>query len=202
MSDSDTAAVEQENEAKPLDVTVDVSSPSACQRHVTVAISREDIDRYFDDAVSEMMGDANVAGFRQGRAPRKLIENQFRKELYEKIKGSLLMDSMTQVTEEQEFSAISEPDFDFEAVEVPKEGPLKFEFDIEVRPEFEMPKWKGLKLERAAKEFKKKEIDDQLARLLEQHAVLEPTTDPAESCLLYTSPSPRDLSTSRMPSSA
>ena len=27
-------------------------------------------------------------------------------------------------------------------------------------------------------------------------------TDPAKVCLLYTSPSPRDLSTSRMPSSA
>ena len=29
-----------------------------------------------------------------------------------------------------------------------------------------------------------------------------PGTDPMETCLLYTSPSPRDLSTSRMPSSA
>ncbi len=183
MNDSDATAVEQENEAEatPLNVTVDVSSPSACQRHVTVAISREDIDRYFSDAVSEMMGDANVPGFRQGRAPRKLIESQFRKELNEKIKGTLLMDSMTQVTEDQDFSAISEPDFDFEAVEIPSEGPLKFEFDIEVRPEFDMPKWKGLKLERATKEFKKKEIDDQIARLLEKHAVLEPTSDPAES---------------------
>ena len=30
----------------------------------------------------------------------------------------------------------------------------------------------------------------------------EPRTGPSEPCLLYTSPSPRDLSTSRMPSSA
>ena len=33
-------------------------------------------------------------------------------------------------------------------IEVPEEGPLTFEFDLEVRPEFEMPQWKGLKLER------------------------------------------------------
>ena len=32
--------------------------------------------------------------------------------------------------------------------------------------------------------------------------ILMPAVHPAELCLLYTSPSPRDLSTSRMPSSA
>ena len=35
-----------------------------------------------------------------------------------------------------------------------------------------------------------------------QHGEVYVTDDGAETCLLYTSPSPRDLSTSRMPSSA
>lgn len=52
----------------------------------------------------------------------------------DQVKGSLLMDSMTQVTEDEKFSAISEPDFDPTAVEVPDEGPMTFEFDLEVRP--------------------------------------------------------------------
>ena len=42
-------------------------------------------------------------------------------------------------------------------------------------------------------------------RMLEKHLEslgFEPTTVLDYSCLLYTSPSPRDLSTSRMPSSA
>ena len=33
-------------------------------------------------------------------------------------------------------------------------------------------------------------------------ATIQPSTELVEVCLLYTSPSPRDLSTSRMPSSA
>ncbi len=61
---------------------------------------------------------------------------------------------MTQVTDEQDFSAISEPDFDFDAVEIPDDGPLTFEFDIEVRPEFDLPKWKGLKLEKPAMRYR------------------------------------------------
>ncbi len=53
------------------------------------------------------------------------------------------MDSLAQISEEQDFTAISEPDFDLEAVEVPDEGPMTFEFDIEVRPEFDLPEVEG-----------------------------------------------------------
>ncbi len=168
-----------QEETPKLELTVEVRSPSACERHVTVTVSRNDVDRYFNDAIGEFVSDANVPGFRQGRAPKKLVQSHFRKELNDRVKGSLLMDSMTQVTEDEDFSAISEPDFDFDAVEIPEEGPLTFEFNIEVRPEFTMPQWKGLKLERPSKAFGKKEIDDHLARLLEKHAVLQPIEEPA-----------------------
>ena len=170
---------DQEGEGTSLDLQVSVRAPSACERHVTVTIARADIERYFDDAVGNMMGEAHVPGFRQGRAPRKLVESHYRKELSEKIKGALLMDSMTQVTETEDFSAISEPEFDFDAVELPDEGPMTFEFNIEVRPEFDLPKWKGLKLESPVKTFDAKDIDDQLVKLLERHAVLEPVETPA-----------------------
>ena len=70
---------------------------------------------------------------------------------------------MTQITEDEKFSAISEPDFDPLAVEVPDEGPMKFEFDLEVRPEFDLPEWKGLTIERPVREFTKKDIDKRLA---------------------------------------
>ena len=98
----------EQSEKEKLDLTVDIASTSACQRHVTVTVSRNDIDRYFDEAFSEMMPKANIPGFRPGRAPRKLVESHFRKDVSEQIKGSLLLDSMTQVTDEEEFSAISE----------------------------------------------------------------------------------------------
>ncbi|MCH8168110.1 MAG: trigger factor family protein, partial [Proteobacteria bacterium] len=61
-------------------------------------------------------------GFRSGRAPRKLVEQRFRKELKDQVKGSLLMDSMAQVSEDQELTAISEPDIDLEAVEPRSDG--------------------------------------------------------------------------------
>src|SRR5262245_8800487 len=170
-------AVEQNGEEEApqkLDLDVQVASPSACERHVTVTIARADIDRYFDDAFGEMMPTAAVPGFRIGRAPRKVVENRFRDEVSDQVKSALLLDSLEQISEEQRFTAISEPNFDLEAVEVPKDGPMTFESTIEVRPEFDMPEWKGLKLNRPVREFTDADVDDQLAQMLARYGQLVP----------------------------
>lgn len=171
----------EEQEKQGLSLDVQVGTPSACERHVTVTIAREDVDRYFQEAIDELMPKAEVPGFRPGRAPRKLVESRFRKDVTDQVKGSLLLDTMNQVTEEQEFSAISEPNFDFEAVSIPDEGPMTFEFDIEVRPEFDMPNWKGLKLDRPTRKFTKKDVNHQLERLLSTKAHVVPYEGAAEA---------------------
>ncbi|MEO2049957.1 MAG: trigger factor [Pirellulales bacterium] len=167
-------------DAEKLNLSVQVSSPSACQKHVTVSVSREDIDRYLDDAYSELMTTSDVPGFRKGRAPRKLVESRYKKEIAEQIKGSLLMDCLGQVSEEEKFAAISEPDINLDAVEVPDEGPMTFEFDLEVRPEFEMPKWQGLKLNRPIRDFTDKDVDCELEKMLSRYGQLTPHNGPAE----------------------
>ena len=91
------------------------------------------------------------------------------------------MDASPRSSDEQKLSAISEPDFDLDAVEVPDEGPMTFEFDIEVRPEFDLPQWKGLTIERPVREF----TDDgrgrrHLKNVLARHGQLVPYDGPAE----------------------
>ena len=50
LPDSDSGT---EAGAEQLHLEVQVDSPSACQRHITVTVAREDIDRYFDDALAK-----------------------------------------------------------------------------------------------------------------------------------------------------
>lgn len=177
LQSSDTQEdVESDDSTLHLDVAI--ASPSACQRHITVTVAREDIDRYLNDAFSEMMSTANVPGFRIGRAPRKLVETRYRKEVADQIKGSLLIDSMAQVNEDHNLAAISEPDIDLGSVELPVEGPLTFEFDLEVRPEFDLPDWKGLKIERPTAEFSDADVDEQLERVLANYGKRVPSEDP------------------------
>lgn len=171
-----------EGEEQPkLHLDVKIESRSACQRHITVSVAREDIDRYFDKEFSELMPTAQVPGFRPGHAPRKLIEHRFRKDVAERVKGALLMDSLAQIHEEQDLSAISEPDLDLEAVEIPEQGALTFEFGLEVRPQFDLPKWKGLKIEKPVREFIDEDVDRALIRLLTNRGRLVPCDAPAEA---------------------
>jgi trigger factor len=177
MSSTDTDPNEGQESAagkdKPkLTLEVKIDKPGACQRHVTVTVAREDVDRYLTEAFDELKPKAEVPGFRPGRAPRKLVETRFKDQVNNQVKGSLLMDSLSQVSDEYEFSAISEPDFDLDAVSIPEEGPFTFEFDIEVRPEFDMPAWGGLDLERPVRQYSDDDVERHLAKLLKRYGKL------------------------------
>ena len=114
--------------AQPLKLDVAIDTLSACERRVRVSIPREDIDRYRDEAIGEMMPAALLPGFRPGRAPRRLVSSRFKSELSDQIRSKLLADAMTQVSEQQKLSPISEPELDVNAVLVPADGPMTFEF--------------------------------------------------------------------------
>lgn len=186
-SDSQTdTAVETETEKTPLKMDIQVDSPHTCLRHVVVTIPKEEVERYTKDAFDELVPDAHIPGFRAGRAPRKLVEKQFREKVSERVKSSLLMDSLAQVTDEAEFSAISEPDFDFESIELPDNGDFKYEFTVEVRPEFETPNWKGLALERPTEEISDEDVQDAIKGLLGRSVVPEAVDEPAQKDDLLT----------------
>ena len=168
-------------EEKPkLNLGVKVDETSACERHVTVSIPRDDIERYFSEKFDELAPNAEVPGFRAGKAPRRLIESRFRDQVQDQVKGSLLMDSLAQINDDEEFSAISEPDFDFESINIPDEGPMTYEFNIEVRPEFDMPEWKGLALNRTEQEFTDKEVDSEILKLGARTADMVPVEEAAK----------------------
>ena len=49
-----------------------------------------------------------------------------------------------------------------------------FEFDLEVRPEFDLPKWKGLKLKKPVREFTAEDVERSLEKLLANRGRLVP----------------------------
>jgi len=178
MSESDSAIAlapsTDEPAAQPLKLDVSVESVSTCQRRVKVSIPREDIDRHFEAAVAELMPTALLPGFRPGRAPRRLVSSRFKTELADQIRSRLLAAAMTQVTEQEKLAAISEPELDVGAVVLPDEGPMTFEFSIEVRPEFELPKWKGLAIKRPTRAIGGTDVDEALATILRERSRLVP----------------------------
>jgi trigger factor len=166
--------------SKRLNITHKVDHRSACERHVTVVVPREDIDRYIKAAFDDLRGKAEIPGFRPGRAPRKLVESRFKERVSDQVKSELLMDSMGQLSDDQVFTAIGEPDFDVASLTLPETGPFTFEFNIEVRPEFNLPKWQGLKLKKLVANFSESDVSTHMSRLLSRFGTRVTTSNPAE----------------------
>ncbi|MFG0334463.1 MAG: trigger factor [Maioricimonas sp. JB049] len=157
-----------------------MESPQTCLRHVVVTIPREEVERYLQKEYDGLVPEAQVPGFRAGRAPRKLVEKQFKDRVLERVKGALLMDSLSQVTDDAGFSAISEPDFDYESIDLPEDGDFRYEFSVEVRPEFETPSIDGLKLERAVEDISDEAVTESLYGLMSSLVRTVATDQPAQ----------------------
>lgn len=168
------------DEKRKLDLEVAIDSAGPCKKHVKITIPREDIEAQYSESFDELVESAAVPGFRPGHAPRRLIERRFRKEVTDQVKGSLLMASLEQVSEDHALSVISEPDLDPSTIDLPDEGPMIYEFDVEVRPEFDLPDYKGLTVKRPVREITDEDVEKHMKRYLAQFGKLVPIEEPAE----------------------
>lgn len=162
-----------------LDVKVTSSGP--CKKHVKVTVPRADIEHFENDAVRELMGTAAVPGFRTGHVPRKLVEKRFKKEVSDHVKQKVLVNSLEQAVDAEKIDAINEPTLDVADLAIPEEGDFTYEFDVEVRPEFELPKYEGLKLKRPVRQVADADVTTYIERYLSQFGQLVPHDGAAEA---------------------
>ncbi|HEY3789066.1 MAG TPA: trigger factor, partial [Urbifossiella sp.] len=176
-----TATLEPETPIDPdapvkLQQQVEIRDAGPCKKHIKVTVQREQIDERFDEKFSEitLSTQPQVNGFRPGKVPRRIIEKRYHDAVAEEVKTQVLMASLEQLAEEESISPLSPPDLDPNAIVIPKEGPFIYEFDIEVRPEFDLPEYKGLKLRRPIHQYTEAEVARERKRLLEPYGQLAP----------------------------
>jgi trigger factor len=169
-------APSSEAEARPerLHQQVQIRDIGPCRKHIRVTVERPDIDARLAEKFSELVVDAPVAGFRPGKAPRKIIERRFRKEVGDEVKREVMMASLQQLAEENDIAALEAPDLDPSKIDLPDRGPLIYEFEIEVRPQFDLPDYKGLRLRRPVHTFTEEEVIQEERRLLTPYGQVVP----------------------------
>ncbi|MBL8851810.1 MAG: trigger factor [Planctomycetaceae bacterium] len=168
-------------EAARMDLTVVVDKAGPCKRHVRVTVPRSEIDAVISKSVNGMMDAATVPGFRVGHVPEALIRKRFRKELADEVKQKVLMQSLEQISEDEDLEPINVPNLDPEAFEIPDEGDFEYEFDVEVRPEFELPKYKGLKIDRPVREISDADVSAYVDLVRADYGQLEPIDEPVSA---------------------
>ena len=172
--DEPVAAQDEAAEKRKLDLAVEISDVGPCKKHIKVAIARDEIDRQFKDSLKSVRREAAVPGFRPGRAPATLVSKRFRKEVEGQVKSTLLMAALEQIDSDYQVNPISQPNLDVEAIPLPDDGPMKFEMDVEVRPEFRVPAYKALAVKRPVREVTEADVDRQLQAFLERYGRLTP----------------------------
>src|SRR5437762_11426295 len=176
MADETTEAEEQ---ADKLDQQVEMQNVGPCKKHVKVTVERSSIDALMDKKFSELVVDAPVSGFRPGKAPRKIIEKRFRKDVAAEVRGEILLRSLSQLEEDSKRNALAAPNLDPGKIELPEQGPLVYEFEVEVMPEFDLPSYKGLKLRRPVRTFNDKDVEEEERRILAPYGSLVPKPEGA-----------------------
>jgi trigger factor len=166
-------AAETKEEKKKLVVNiVSVEDSGLLKKKVTVEIPREEIDKRMNENYSELGKSAQVPGFRIGRAPRKLIERRFGKDIKEQVRLLLISDGVEQAIEKSELQTLSEPDLKLEDITLPDTGPMTFSFEVEIRPEIDLPKLEGIELEEKDIAVVEKDIDSEIDNFRWQMAKL------------------------------
>ncbi len=163
-----------EEEKLHLQQAVDIQDTGPCKKHVKVTVERAEIDNLYNKKIAELVSDAQVPGFRPGKAPRKFVVRRFHKEVGNQVKGQVLLASLEQLADEKNLNPLSPPNLNPDSIEIPKEGPFVYEFDIEVRPEFDLPDYQGLKVTRPVKTFTDKEVEEEEHRILSRFGQLVP----------------------------
>jgi trigger factor len=173
---TDALESEEEKPEEPvkLNQTVEMREVGPCKKHIKVTIDHADVEKRLNEKYSELRVEAEVPGFRTGKTPRKIIERRFSKEVTREVKGELIMASLEQLAEEQDVAPLSMPNIDPAKIEIPDDGPMVYEFEVEVRPDFDLPDYTRLKLKRPVKEFTDADIEQEERRILAPYGQLVP----------------------------
>jgi len=170
---------QQAQEPRTAKNTVTVEDAGPCKKKVAIEVPEETIKDMADEQYRDLRRDVVVPGFRKGRAPRRLLEKRFGKETSEQIKLKLLTEASEAAIKDKKLDILSDPDVDYENVKLPETGPLKFDFEVEVRPEFELPPLEGIPVTRPKLEVTDAQVDREIEQLRRWSGIWVPKEDGA-----------------------
>ena len=159
---------------------VAIEDAGTLKKKVTVTVPRERIDAKMNEMFGELSQTAQIPGFRVGRAPRRLIEKRFGREITGDVRNALIGDALREAMEGNDLETIGEPDLDLDKIELPDAGDMEFSFEVEVYPEFDLPELEGIEVTRPQADISDERLDEYLQQFRESRATYAESEDPAE----------------------
>ncbi len=114
---------------------------------LTIEVEASELDKAIETAYQKNKGKISIPGFRKGKAPRKMIEQMYGKEVfYEDAANILIPEAYDKALEECEEEIVSSPKVDVVQLEAGKA--FIFTAEVALKPEVTLGKYKGIKVDK------------------------------------------------------
>lgn len=156
-----------------MNITVD-KQPN-CIATLSVEIPSDAVKSERDRIVSTYASQARLQGFRPGKAPRKVVEKRFAKEISEELKDRLTRQAYDEAMRKEDLKVL---DFGVPAnfTESPA-GSVSFESSLVLAPDITLPEYKGIPIKAPSAEVTDADIEKNLEQLRERLAEYEDIDD-------------------------
>lgn len=149
-----------------MNVTVENLAP--CKKLVRIELDVPAVDAAFAAMEKDFQKQANLPGFRPGKAPIPMVVRKYEQEIKDEVKRKLIGDSYRQALEEKKIDVLGYPDI--EEIQFGRGQALQFAATIETPPDFQLPDYKGLPVKREDKSVTDEDVAKALDLLREQKA--------------------------------
>ncbi len=139
---------------------------------LVIESSAEDFEKGLQQAYNKNKNKINVQGFRKGKAPRKIIEKFYGKEIFfEDAANAIIPDAYANAAEESGLDIVSRPEIDVVQLEDGK--PFIFSAKVAVKPEVTLGDYKGIEVEKVDTEVTDEDVAAELEKVREQNSRTE-----------------------------
>lgn len=143
---------------------------------LTIHVSAEDLENAIEKAYRKNVKRINVPGFRQGKAPRKMIEKLYGEGFfYEEAINALYPDALRAAVEEAALELVAPAEV--EAKEINRENGFTFVAKCVVKPEVSLKEYKGLEVEKHIHPIDEADVDRRIEAMRNRNARLIEVTD-------------------------
>jgi len=150
-----------------------VETISNLERRMTVTVPMKPIEEEVNQRISRLARTAKVSGFRPGKVPLKLVQQQYGLQVRDEVLSSTVERTFSDAVEENKLRVAGFPNIEHKPF---AEATDQFEYiaTFEVFPEVVIGDLSKAKIERPALELSDADVDKTIAVLLKQRAIYEP----------------------------
>lgn len=153
---------------------VNVEKTAPCVAKVSFTVPPEEFEETVKKLLVEAGRNVRMKGFRPGHVPAAVVEKHRGKEARQEARQRFVQQAYQRAVEEEKLKPLAHPRVDLPEGEQLAGVPFHLEFEVSLRPEFELKEYKGLEITSELEPVLDVHIENALNELAQREARPEP----------------------------